>query len=349
VAQCTIGLMVRPETTLPLPATAVLAGNPVLAGFWYPVARSTDVAPGPVGVRLLGGDYVVYRGDGGLAAALDRCPHREAPLSLGRVADGCVQCPYHGWSFDSAGTCTRVPSAEPGTPIPPKARLTTVHVAERYGLVWLCTGEPTTGIPDIGEDDDPAFRRINSPVEIWRTSSTRLADNFMDFSHFPWVHTGTFGLAQEQLIPTLELEALDEQFYGYRYGVTVSNPLSATVTSGQTAAVLQRKMTTGFNLPFNVRSTILYETGLQHILLLLTTPIDDVHCYFTFVVWRNDDFSVSAEDVIQFDRRIGAEDKVMLESMPGVLPLDNRATVSVQADRGSVEWRRRFKALLDSV
>ena len=105
-------------------------------------------------------------------------------------------------------------------------------------------------------------------------------------------------------------------------------------------------MTTGFNLPFTVRSTIHYETGLDHLILLCSTPIDDVTAYFTFVIWRNDDFSVPGEDVISFDRAIGAEDRVMLERVPGVLPLDQLATVSVQADKPSVEWRRQLAALV---
>jgi hypothetical protein len=105
-------------------------------------------------------------------------------------------------------------------------------------------------------------------------------------------------------------------------------------------------MTTGFALPFTTRSTIRYATGLEHILLLLTTPMDDVTSYFTFVVWRNDDFSVPADEVVAFDRRIGLEDKTMLERIPGVLPLDITATASVQADRPSLAWRRQFAALL---
>ena len=105
-------------------------------------------------------------------------------------------------------------------------------------------------------------------------------------------------------------------------------------------------MSSGFRLPFDVRSTIGYHTGLQHILLLLSTPIDDVTSYFTFVVWRNDDFSVAAEDIIRFDLAIGAEDKVMLERLDGVLPLDQTTLVSVQADKCSVEWRRRLLAAM---
>lgn len=58
--------------------------------------------------------------------------------------------------------------------------------------------------------------------------------------------------------------------------------------------------------------------------------------YFTFVVWRNDDFSVSADEVVAFDRRIGMEDKAMLERIPGVLSLDVAAAMSIQADRPSL-------------
>lgn len=333
-----------------LPATFrtdVFAANPVLRRYWYAVARAVDVTPGPVPVALLGERLVLWRGPGGaVTAAPDRCPHREAPLSLGEMEDGCLVCAYHGWTFGDGGQCVRVPSSDPGTPVPPKAHLSTVHVAERYGLVWICLGDPVAGIPDMPWDDDPAFRRINNPVEVWTTSATRMTDNFVDITHFPWVHTGTFGRRQSTVVPKVELEQLDEFFFGYRYEVEVNNPDNAVITSGQTAKVLTRRMSSGFNLPFTVRSTVEYETGLEHIIFLLTTPIDDVTSYFTFVIWRNDDFSVSAEEVIQFDRAIGAEDKRMLERIPGVLPLDVTATVSAPADKASVEWRRRFAALL---
>ena len=215
----------------------------------------------------------------------------------------------------AASSC-EVPSALPGVPVPPTGHLPVVPRTERYGLVWVCLDEPVAGIPEIVQDGDPTFRRINNPVEAWTTSATRLTDNFMDITHFPFVHTATFGRAQDTVVPRFEVEALDDGWCGYAYEVDVNNPASAQTISGQTQAVLHRRMSSGFTLPFAVRSTIHYETDLQHILLLLTTPIDDVNCYFTFVVWRNDDFSVSAEEVIAFDRMIGAEDKKMLEQIP---------------------------------
>lgn len=326
---------------------AVFSDHPALRGYWHVVARASDVPSGPLRRTLLGVDLVVWRTpDGSVAAAPDRCPHREAPLSGGCVKDGLLVCPYHGWEFGDAGHLTRVPSALPGVPVPPTGHLAVFHAQERYGLVWVCLDEPVADIPLISVDADPAFRRINNPVEHWTTSATRLTDNFMDITHFPFVHLATFGRAQDTVVPRFEVEALDDGWCGYQYEVDVNNPAKAQTISGQTDAVLHRKMSSGFALPFAVRSTIHYETGLQHILLLLTTPLDDVNCYFTFVVWRNDDFSVSAEEVIAFDRMIGAEDRVMLERIPGVLPLGQTGVVSVQSDKGSVEWRRQFATLL---
>ncbi len=318
---------------------------------WYVVAQVDELDGGarvsaPLAVRLLGVDYVVWRGpDGRLVAAPDRCPHRESPLSIGSVADGCLTCPYHGWTFGGGGACVEVPSSGPGRPVPPKAHLAVVNVSERYGLIWICPGDPSDDIPCMAAEDDPTYRRINSGVDRWATSATRMTDNFLDISHFPWVHRGTFGLEANQDVPRIDMEQLDDGYFGYRYEVEVGNQAGAT-SSGIVADVVNRRMSTGFHLPFTVRSTIHYETGLDHLILLCSSPIDDVNSYFTFVIWRNDDFSIPGEEVITFDRAIGAEDKTMLERVPGVLPLDQLALVSTQSDKPSVEWRRQLAALL---
>lgn len=322
--------------------------SPALRNHWYPVVESDDVGTEPLPITLLGDHYVVWRTDEGVSAAPDRCPHREAPLSIGFVDDAHVlRCAYHGWGFGADGACVSVPSSGEGTRVPPAAHLPVVSVRERYGLVWICPGEPTGSIPAIEHDDDPAFRRINTGVEVWTAAATRMVDNFLDISHFPWVHTGTFGGGQDTNVPPIELSELDADFYGYAYEVDANNPDEAAATTGSDEAIVHRRMSTGFALPLLVRSTIAYEDGLEHILLLCSTPVDDETALFTFVVWRNDDFSVDAEEVISFDRAIGAEDKAMLERVPGPLPLGRTDMVSVQADKPSVEWRRRFLALVE--
>jgi phenylpropionate dioxygenase-like ring-hydroxylating dioxygenase large terminal subunit len=322
--------------------TGVLCDSAALANSWHPVERSVEVAAEPVAVTLLGRNVVLWRTPSGVVvAAPDRCPHREAPLSIGSVQEGCLTCAYHGWTFGDEGRCVQVPSAGDGVPPPPRAHLVPYSCDERYGLVWVCVGTPSAAIPCIAQENDPAFRRINTPVEVWRASATRMVDNFLDIAHFPFVHVGTFGRKQDTVVPRFELQPLDDQYFGYRYEVLASNT-TGSLASGQTDEVVHRVMTTGFSLPFAVRSTIRYDSGLEHVLLLMSTPIDDVTSYFTFVVWRNDDFAVSAEEIVRFDLAIGAEDKRMLEQLDGVLPLDQTTLVSAQADKCSVEWRRQF-------
>lgn len=321
--------------------------NPHLLNHWYALANERELDWGAVGRTLLNHRIVIYRDpDGQVVAAPDRCPHREAPLSAGSVDKGILTCPYHGWSFGAAGRCSSIPSADPDFPIPDNGHLPCFNATVRYGVVWVCLGDKPGELPAISQEDDEAFRRINNPVQTWQVSATRMTDNFMDIAHFPWVHLGTFGNNQRTRVPDIELEDLEGGYYGYKYDVIAENPDTANLTSGQQADTVSRQMSTGFHLPFTVRSTISYDSGLRHIILLLTTPIDDLNSYFTFVIWRNDDFSVSAEDMITFDRMIGLEDKAMLETIPGVLPLSMRGLASTQSDKPSTAWRHQFIRLL---
>lgn len=328
---------------------AVFFDNPQLLNHWYAIARDVEVTKGVIGRRLLGESLVLYKdASGAVVAAPDRCPHREAPLSAGQVKDGVLVCCYHGWSFGEQGNCVSIPSANPDLRLPKRGNLKCFKSQVKYGLVWVCLGEPVDEIPVITQDADAVYRRINNPVEQWQVSATRMTDNFMDIAHFPWVHTGTFGNNQRTLVPKIDLKELPEGFYGYEYDIVADNPPSAELSSGMAGGAISRSMTTGFYLPFTVRSTIHFGSGLNHIILLLTTPIDDVTSYFTFVVWRNDDFRISSEDTILFDRMIGAEDKAMLEKIPGVLRFEQGALGNTQADKPSTAWRMKFLRLLNN-
>ena len=81
-----------------------------------------------------------------------------------------------------------VPSASEGLPIPPKANLSPFFVEEKYGLIWMCPGKPRTSIPEVAADSDESFTRINTDMQIWNVDSTRMIDNMLDISHFPYTH-----------------------------------------------------------------------------------------------------------------------------------------------------------------
>jgi phenylpropionate dioxygenase-like ring-hydroxylating dioxygenase large terminal subunit len=186
-------------------------GRPSIAQFWHPVAEATDLVNTPLAVRLLGRDLVLFRGADTRAHALkDLCVHRGAPLSRGRLVDGCLECPFHGWTYGGDGRCTVIPALEPGHPIPPAARTTSYHCEERYGLVWVALDEPVDAIPEIpfGRDEDSAFRRKLWSKLTWRTSAGRAAENTMDVAHFPFVHPMVLGDPDQPIPVTHELRAV---------------------------------------------------------------------------------------------------------------------------------------------
>lgn len=323
------------------------SGDP-LDGCWYAVATSDAIGNDPYPIEVHDVAYVLWRGpDGALIAATDRCTHREAKLSLGTITDGCLQCPYHGWTFGDAGRCVSVPSSGPHAAIAPAAHLSPLSVDEQYGLVWFCPAEPTQSIPYLEVDDDSSFTRLNTSMEVWNCSVTRMIDNMLDVAHFPNTHAGTFGREQEQIVPKFTLEQLDDTFYGYAYSVTVNNEGEAKSMSGGGDDIIQLDMSTGFALPFSVRSTMSYENGIEQTLFMTASPIGAQRSYFTFVLWRNDDVSESGQDIVDFEQQVAREDREMLERVSGELSLERGALVDVQSDKASLEWRRRYSAMIN--
>ncbi|TDP91467.1 phenylpropionate dioxygenase-like ring-hydroxylating dioxygenase large terminal subunit [Leucobacter luti] len=172
---------------------------------WFPVARSADLTPGgtPQPATLLGSQLVVYRdGQGRASVASRRCPHRGADLSLGKVHDASIGCPYHGWQYASGdGLCVRVPSIEDQSKIPPKAKLQVFPVEERYGLIWTALEEPIEPLYRLPEWEREEFTwlqadPLDSPVGVAVT-----VENFRDVAHFPFVHQVSMGPTPEVVEP----------------------------------------------------------------------------------------------------------------------------------------------------
>jgi phenylpropionate dioxygenase-like ring-hydroxylating dioxygenase large terminal subunit len=187
-----------------------------LANYWHPIAPAAEVTGQPKGYTLLGERIVAYRDAGGLVALKDLCIHRGTALSLGSIKDGRIVCPYHGWQYDRTGACVHIPSLPEGSTIPKKACTPAYRTAEAYGLTWVALAEPARPIPRWQDDawDNPAFRVILSGDYLWKSSAGRAVENFMDFSHFNFVHKGMTDLADG---PMIKPHAITETGYGLRY------------------------------------------------------------------------------------------------------------------------------------
>jgi phenylpropionate dioxygenase-like ring-hydroxylating dioxygenase large terminal subunit len=170
--------------------TPVFPKNMWYVAFWSADLNDSALHPR----RILGEPIVFYRTDSGAVVALeDTCPHRFAPLSLGKLVDGDrVECAYHGLRFDRAGACVFNPHTD--HKIPPAAKVRSYPVVEKYSLVWIWMG---SGVPDA--DAIPEYECLDTarPEHI----STRnymtieadyrlIVDNLLDLSHVPFLHAG---------------------------------------------------------------------------------------------------------------------------------------------------------------
>ena len=182
--------------------TTVDNTTPALRRAWHPVAMAHEVGDAPHQVWLLGEPWVVVRLDGGLRAFADRCPHRLAPLSLGSVDhDGDLRCGYHGWTFAADGGCTGIPALGPDATLPPRARLEPAWgVEEAHGLVWLAPEEPLAPLVQMPEWAADGFDCFWNEPRTTPVSAVQLVDNFLDASHFPFVHADTFGVDEAALV-----------------------------------------------------------------------------------------------------------------------------------------------------
>jgi len=160
---------------------------------WYIACPSDALGAAPRAMRLLGDPVVLFRDADGTAGALvDRCPHRNVPLSGGAVVDGALRCPYHGWRFARDGRCAHIPALDgpPGA-----AHSADAHtVREQQGFVWIwgqAGGEPDTDPFHFSLIDAPGYLVVRR--EVAATGSVHaVAENALDVPHTAFLHGGLF-------------------------------------------------------------------------------------------------------------------------------------------------------------
>ena len=164
-----------------------------LTRFYYVACLSEELGQGPLARVISGVPVVLFRSEGRVTALLDRCPHRNVPLSLGRVlADGRLECAYHGWQFDCEGVCRKIPGLQNEDAAREK-RAEACAVLERDGLIWVC---PEPGfMPPLPPFTPPVFEseytRIVRVVEAEGTLHATL-ENALDVPHTAFLHRGLF-------------------------------------------------------------------------------------------------------------------------------------------------------------
>ena len=160
-----------------------------LRNAWYAAAFDHEVTSAPLARTLLDQPVVLYRDEAGNPVALeDRCPHRFAPLSRGKLIQGVIQCAYHGLRFGTTGACVHNPHG----PIPKAARVDFYPLLERYGLVWIWMGPPdavdASTLPDFKVIADHKNYAVVKGYLHLNVNYELVNDNLLDLSHAQFLH-----------------------------------------------------------------------------------------------------------------------------------------------------------------
>lgn len=156
-----------------------------LIDVWHAVALSREVRKKPVRILFRGEPLVLFRTKTGIAALIDRCPHRLVELSKGEVVNGDIQCPYHGWRFNGDGHCTAIPGHLGDTPRY-KVKRFTAHEVD--GAIFISSGTPANPpyVHCMG-DQKIAVARVHSST---KSQVVDAAENILDVAHTHFTHKG---------------------------------------------------------------------------------------------------------------------------------------------------------------
>jgi len=305
-------------------------------------------------VRLLGRDWVLWRdAAGSLRAAPDQCPHRGAQLSLGRVAAGELQCPYHGWRFAGNGHCVAVP-AVPGFVPPASHRLHCASLAEARGLVWLRPDGGPVQLPSFDAEADAGLHRLNvGPFDV-AASAPRIVENFLDLAHFGLVHAGWLGDAEHLQVPDYQVEIVPADATTGRAEALRISGCKAWQPRAHEAAAEGAWVDYVYHLPAPYAAVLekvpALDDGHREAIALLICPLDEERSrvWFRLAVPAEGGVSPEREAALRtFQQAIFLQDRPVLESQrPRRLPLgltdEGRMAREVHsaADKASAAYRR---------
>ena len=183
-------------------------GDNAPRNMWWVAARRDEITTTPMARWLLEMPVVLFRTEDGTAVALDdRCPHRWAPLSEGRVDGDQIVCPYHGMRFGIDGRCTLVPTQ---AKVPPGTEIAHYPLRASGAFVWIWMGDPAViddhdPPVDLGYTADPDWSVVLGYYDV-ACNWVLIRENVLDLTHLPFLHAETFRQNDWDTIPTSSID-----------------------------------------------------------------------------------------------------------------------------------------------
>lgn len=334
--------------------------------FWYPIVRSEDLGyDQPEKVKVLGCNLVAFRSQDGEAHVLsDTCVHRGGSLggawSSGnspRIVNGCIVCPYHGWEFGGDGQCKNIPSIGYGTKTPPRAKVDSYPVEERYGIVFAFLGDlPEEKRPQllrVEEYDRPGWRANSILILEVDYNYERSMENGLDPAHNEFVHpTHGFSGINRETYRVREYETEDHRqgwgfWFTHRFDApplpqsdhpTAQDGTPWGETKTKRSEVYASSGTYGPNTMSTYINITPYKMFRQY---FFEQPVDENHTRIFFLNMRNFLLGPSKDGPIHARNKIIAKQDidVLLDLYPQQTPMTNTKEVLMPADKAIVTYR----------
>ncbi len=327
---------------------------------WYVAAWSAELDRRPLGRTILGEPFVLFRsGDGRPRAIHARCAHRGADLAQGRILDGCVECPLHGWRYDGEGRCVHIPSQPRDQKTPRSARVAGWPIAEQRGILWIWPSDNAPSPPEPPAADDSgvfwaAGRTVRVRPQLLPAPVLDVVESQLDLAHVPFVHRGSFGrdvdpLVARQIVETepngRHLDAREDPDSPWRPAGNALSGFSALAARllGQSDIVDQHAR---FELPTTVARRVEWSDGTWDRFVSFLTPADEAHTWLFYETVRTRAPHWVADHVQRwFMRKVAAEGSaestLPLRVLPGAVP-----QTSVESDRVGLAALKLYSAWL---
>jgi vanillate O-demethylase monooxygenase subunit len=316
---------------------------------WYAAALSNELVQAPLARTICGEPVVLFRTTAGRASALeDRCPHRFAPLSIGRLEGDRLICKYHGIEFGCDGTCLRIPQQQA---IVSAMRVRSYPLVERWGLAWIWIGESQRANPDAIPNyfwlTDPGWHNLIRRYHV-NANFEVCADNILDLSHTPYVHTRTIGTPEMATIP-VKTWVEGDTVYSRRVMEQVT-PGPFVYRWGNFGDRIDRVTTTQWLPPGNISVELTYKDAASAITLRLTNPLtpETDRTTHVFFAWSRDFGDAQDEAFTRESYEVMDEDVAIVEQQQAVIdrgrPLP---TVAISSDATLLQARRVLERLVD--
>ncbi|ESQ89398.1 Rieske (2Fe-2S) protein [Asticcacaulis sp. AC460] len=338
--------------------------TPWLKNTWYVAARSDEVAGAPLGRTLCGERMVFYRGPDNQPVALeDFCPHRGAPLSLGKVSNGHLVCGYHGLAMGCDGRAASMPGQRVRGFPPIKA----YPAVERYGFIWVWPGDPAQAdvakLPDLVWGDNPDWAYGGGLYHI-KCDFRLMIDNLMDLTHETYIHADSIGQKEIDEAPVATRLDGDESITE-RYMSNIPAPPFWRMALRENGLADDVPVDRWQVCRFSPPSHVMIEVGVAHaghggydapdhvkaasiVVDFITPESETSHWYFWGMArrFRPDDASLTAR-ICEGQGKIFSEDMEMLErQQANLIANPGRNLLKLNIDAGGVHARRIIERLI---